>query len=41
MNSKQKGNLTELRTMLAFVERGFNVLIPYGEVERMEKHLFK
>ena len=36
MNSKQKGNITELETMLAFAKTGFNVLIPYGDCERYD-----
>lgn len=36
MNSKQKGNITELETMLAFLRLGYNVLIPYGDCERYD-----
>ena len=36
MNSKQKGNITELETMLAFIKLGYNVLIPYGDCERYD-----
>lgn len=36
MNSKQKGNITELETMLAFLKLGYNVLIPYGDCERYD-----
>jgi len=36
MNSKQKGNITELETMLAFVKLGYNVLTPYGDCERYD-----
>lgn len=36
MNSKQKGNITELETMLAFLKLGFNVLTPYGDCERYD-----
>lgn len=36
MNSKQKGNITELETMLAFIKAGYNVLIPYGDCERYD-----
>ena len=36
MNSKQKGNITELETMLAFLKHGFNVLTPYGDCERYD-----
>lgn len=31
MNSKQKGNLTELQCLAAFVEMGCGVSIPYGD----------
>jgi hypothetical protein len=30
-NTKQKGNLTELQCLTAFVEMGFGVSIPYGD----------
>lgn len=36
MNSKQKGNITELETMLAFIRLGYNVLTPYGDCERYD-----
>ena len=36
LNSKQKGNITELECMLAFVKLGYNVLIPYGDCERYD-----
>ena len=36
MNSKQKGNITELESMLAFLKLGYNVLIPYGDCERYD-----
>lgn len=36
MNSKQKGNITELETMLAFLRFGYNVLTPYGDCERYD-----
>lgn len=36
MNSKQKGNITELETMLAFIKLGYNVLTPYGDCERYD-----
>lgn len=36
MNSKQKGNITELETMLAFLKLGYNVLTPYGDCERYD-----
>ena len=36
MNSKQKGNVTELESMLAFIKLGYNVLTPYGDCERYD-----
>lgn len=36
VNSKQKGNITELETMLAFLKLGYNVLTPYGDCERYD-----
>lgn len=36
MNSKHKGNITELECMLAFIKLGYNVLIPYGDCERYD-----
>ena len=36
LNSKQKGNITELECMLAFVKLGYNVLTPYGDCERYD-----
>lgn len=36
MNSKQKGNITELETMLAFIKMGYNVLTPFGDCERYD-----
>ena len=36
INSKQKGNITELETMLAFMKLGYNVLTPYGDCERYD-----
>ena len=36
MNSKQKGNITELECMLAFIKMGYNVLTPYGDCERYD-----
>ena len=36
MNSKQKGNITELECMLAFIKQGYNVLTPYGDCERYD-----
>lgn len=31
LDKKQKGNLTELQCLTAFVEQGINVSIPYGD----------
>ena len=31
LNQKQKGNLTEIKCMTAFLEAGYNVSIPYGD----------
>ena len=36
MNSKYKGNITELETMLAFMKLGYNILTPYGDCERYD-----
>ena len=36
LNSKQKGNVTELECMLAFMKMGYNVLTPYGDCERYD-----
>ena len=36
MNTKQTGNITELKVMLAFIELGYNVLQPYGDCERYD-----
>ena len=36
MNSKQKGNITELESILAFFRLGYNVLTPYGDSERYD-----
>lgn len=36
MHTKQKGDLTELHCISAFVERGFLVSIPYGENSRYD-----
>lgn len=36
MNSKQKGNITEVEIMLSFIKLGYNVLIPYGDCERYD-----
>ena len=36
LNSKQKGNITEVECMLAFLKLGYNVLMPYGDCERYD-----
>lgn len=36
MNSKQKGNITEVESMLACLKAGYNVLTPYGDCERYD-----
>ena len=36
MNSKYKGNITELECMLAFMKLGYNILTPYGDCERYD-----
>ena len=36
LNSKQKGNITEVECMLAFLKLGYNVLTPYGDCERYD-----
>ena len=36
LNSKQKGNITEIECMLAFLKLGYNVLTPYGDCERYD-----
>lgn len=36
LNSKQIGNITEIKCMLAFLEQGYNVLTPYGDCERYD-----
>lgn len=36
MNSKHKGNITEIETILSFMKLGYNVLIPYGDCERYD-----
>lgn len=35
-NSKYKGNVTEMQSMLAFMKLGYNVLTPYGDCERYD-----
>lgn len=36
LNSKQKGNLTEMQCMASFIKLGYNVLIPFGDCERYD-----
>lgn len=36
LNSKQKGNLTELQCLTAFYEQGCHVSLPYGENSRYD-----
>lgn len=36
LNSKRKGNITEVECMLAFLKLGYNVLMPYGDCERYD-----
>lgn len=36
LNSKQVGNITEIKCILAFLEQGYNVLTPYGDCERYD-----
>lgn len=36
LNTKQKGNLTELKCLTKFVELGYSVSIPYGENSRYD-----
>ena len=38
LTSKQKGNLTELQCLSAFVEQGCGVSIPYGDNSKYEFH---
>lgn len=35
-NTKYKGNITEIESMLAFMKLGYNVLTPYGDCERYD-----
>lgn len=35
-NTKYKGNITELGCMLAFMQLGYNTLVPYGDCERYD-----
>lgn len=47
LNTKQRGNVTEVECMLAFLKLGYNVLTPYGDCERYDfvvdinNHLYK
>ena len=36
LNSKQKGNVTEVELILEFLKLGYNVLTPYGDCERYD-----
>lgn len=36
LTQKQKGNLTELQCLTAFVEQGLNVSVPYGDNARYD-----
>jgi hypothetical protein len=36
LNSKQKGNLTELLCLAAFTELGYTVSIPYGDCAKYD-----
>ena len=36
LSSKEKGNITEVECMLAFLKLGYNVLTPYGDCERYD-----
>lgn len=36
LNTKQRGNVTEVECMLAFLKLGYNVLAPYGDCERYD-----
>lgn len=36
MNSKQKGDITELEIVLAFTKLGYDVLLPYGDRNRYD-----
>lgn len=47
LTTKQKGNITELECLLAFVKQGYKVSIPYGEdcrydlVVDIDNHLYR
>lgn len=36
LSTKQRGNITEVECMLAFLKLGYNVLTPYGDCERYD-----
>lgn len=36
LTTKQKGNITEVETMLAFMKLGYTVLTPYGDCDRYD-----
>ena len=36
MNTKKKGNITEIETMLSFMKYGYSVLTPYGDCDRYD-----
>lgn len=36
LNSKQKGNLTELQCLAAFGQYGYTISIPYGDCARYD-----
>ena len=36
LNTKQRGNITEIQCMLAFLKLGYNVLTPQGDCERYD-----
>lgn len=36
LSTKQRGNVTEVECMLAFLKLGYNVLTPYGDCERYD-----
>lgn len=36
LTTKQRGNITEVECMLAFLKLGYNVLTPYGDCERYD-----
>lgn len=36
LNTKRRGNITEIECMLAFLKLGYNVLTPYGDCERYD-----